>query len=34
MAGRDIDRTRLATPTPIPPGAPIRIGKTVIELRK
>ncbi|MFD5429538.1 FHA domain-containing protein [Streptomyces sp. NPDC127084] len=32
--GTYLDRARLATPTPIPLGAPIRIGKTVIELRK
>ncbi|WBB57876.1 FHA domain-containing protein [Streptomyces sp. WMMC500] len=32
--GTYLDRTRLTTPVPIPPGAPIRIGKTVIELRK
>lgn len=32
--GTHLDRSRLTTPTPIPPGAPIRIGKTVIELRK
>ncbi|MFF5449018.1 FHA domain-containing protein [Streptomyces sp. NPDC012888] len=32
--GTYLDRTRLTTPTPIPAGAPIRIGKTVIELRK
>lgn len=32
--GTYLNRTRLTTPTPIPPGAPIRIGKTVIELRK
>ncbi|MCI0383546.1 FHA domain-containing protein [Streptomyces sp. CNQ085] len=32
--GTYLDRTRLTTPTPVPPGAPIRIGKTVIELRK
>ncbi len=32
--GTYLDRARLTTPTPIPPGAPIRIGKTVIELRK
>ncbi|GAB2777946.1 FHA domain-containing protein FhaB/FipA [Streptomyces sp. NPDC054796] len=32
--GTYLERTRLTTPTPIPPGAPIRIGKTVIELRK
>jgi pSer/pThr/pTyr-binding forkhead associated (FHA) protein len=32
--GTYLERTRLTTPTPIPLGAPIRIGKTVIELRK
>ncbi|WP_431958994.1 FHA domain-containing protein FhaB/FipA [Actinacidiphila sp. bgisy160] len=32
--GTFMDRNRLTTPTPIPLGAPIRIGKTVIELRK
>ncbi|MFC5719711.1 FHA domain-containing protein [Streptomyces gamaensis] len=32
--GTYLDRTRLTTPTPIPLGTPIRIGKTVIELRK
>ncbi|MFE1438432.1 FHA domain-containing protein [Streptomyces sp. NPDC058739] len=32
--GTYLDRGRLTTPTPIPLGAPIRIGKTVIELRK
>ncbi|MEU7422217.1 FHA domain-containing protein [Streptomyces sp. NPDC040750] len=32
--GTYLDRSRLTTPTPISPGAPIRIGKTVIELRK
>ncbi|HEV7625848.1 MAG TPA: FHA domain-containing protein [Streptomyces sp.] len=32
--GTYLDRTRLTTPTPIQPGSPIRIGKTVIELRK
>lgn len=32
--GTFLDRSRLTTPTPIPLGAPIRIGKTVIELRK
>ncbi|MFJ3306007.1 FHA domain-containing protein [Streptomyces sp. NPDC086549] len=32
--GTYMDRSRLTTPTPIPLGAPIRIGKTVIELRK
>ncbi|WP_335971866.1 MULTISPECIES: FHA domain-containing protein FhaB/FipA [Streptomycetaceae] len=32
--GTYMDRNRLTTPTPVPLGAPIRIGKTVIELRK
>ena len=32
--GTYLDRSRLTTPTPIPLGAPIRIGKTDIELRK
>ncbi|MET9253599.1 FHA domain-containing protein [Streptomyces sp. NPDC048182] len=32
--GTYLDRSRLTTPTPVSPGAPIRIGKTVIELRK
>ncbi|MEU9333218.1 FHA domain-containing protein [Streptomyces sp. NPDC048290] len=32
--GTYLDRGRLTTPTPVPLGAPIRIGKTVIELRK
>ncbi|MYR41225.1 FHA domain-containing protein [Streptomyces sp. SID5910] len=32
--GTYLDRSRLTSPTPIGPGAPIRIGKTVIELRK
>ncbi|MEU6341306.1 MULTISPECIES: FHA domain-containing protein [unclassified Streptomyces] len=32
--GTFMERNRLTTPTPIPLGAPIRIGKTVIELRK
>ncbi|GAB2469678.1 MULTISPECIES: FHA domain-containing protein [unclassified Streptomyces] len=32
--GTYLDRSRLTTPTPIGPGSPIRIGKTVIELRK
>ncbi|MFC7217190.1 FHA domain-containing protein [Streptomyces polyrhachis] len=32
--GTYLDRARLTTPMPIPLGAPIRIGKTVIELRK
>lgn len=32
--GTYLDRSRLTTATPIPLGAPIRIGKTAIELRK
>ncbi|MEU0839970.1 FHA domain-containing protein [Streptomyces sp. NPDC005962] len=32
--GTYLDRNRLTTPTPIQLGAPIRIGKTVLELRK
>jgi len=32
--GTYLGRTRLTQPTPVPPGVPIRIGKTVIELRK
>lgn len=31
--GTFLDRTRVHTPTPVPAGVPIRIGKTVIELR-
>ena len=31
--GTYLDRARVAGPTLIPPGAPIRIGKTVLELR-
>lgn len=32
--GTYLDRSKLAGPTPVPLGAPIRIGKTVLELRK
>jgi pSer/pThr/pTyr-binding forkhead associated (FHA) protein len=32
--GTYLERNRLTAPVPIPLGAPIRIGKTVIELRK
>jgi hypothetical protein len=32
--GTYLDRTKLTTPTPVPVGVPIRIGKTVLELRK
>ena len=31
--GTYLDRTRVTAPTPVPPGLPIRIGRTVIELR-
>jgi len=31
--GTYLDRTRIHAPTPVPPGVPIRIGRTVIELR-
>lgn len=32
--GTYLDRTKVTGPMPVPPGAPIRIGKTVIELRR
>jgi pSer/pThr/pTyr-binding forkhead associated (FHA) protein len=32
--GTYLDRTRVTRPTPVPPGAPVRIGKTVLELRR
>jgi FHA domain len=32
--GTYLDRRRIAEPTPVPLGVPIRIGKTVLELRK
>ena len=32
--GTYLDRTRLTTPMVVPVGAPVRIGKTVLELRK
>jgi len=32
--GTYLDRTKVTRPTPVPLGVPIRIGKTVIELRK
>lgn len=32
--GTYLDRSKVTRPTPIPLGVPIRIGKTVIELRK
>ena len=31
--GTYLDRTKVGSPTLIPPGVPIRIGKTVLELR-
>jgi pSer/pThr/pTyr-binding forkhead associated (FHA) protein len=32
--GTYLDRQRVTEPTPVPPGVPIRVGKTVLELRK
>ncbi|QFG23097.1 FHA domain-containing protein [Actinomadura sp. WMMB 499] len=32
--GTYLGRTKVSRPMPVPPGVPIRIGKTVIELRK
>ncbi|MBW8481803.1 FHA domain-containing protein FhaB/FipA [Actinomadura parmotrematis] len=32
--GTYLGRTKVSRPMPIPPGVPVRIGKTVIELRK
>jgi pSer/pThr/pTyr-binding forkhead associated (FHA) protein len=32
--GTYLDRTKVTEPTPVPPGVPIRIGKTVLELRR
>src|ERR1700722_11968529 len=32
--GTYLDRQKVTRPTPVPPGAPIRIGKTVLELRR
>jgi hypothetical protein len=32
--GTYLDRTKISGPTPVPVGVPIRIGKTVLELRK
>ncbi len=32
--GTYLDRQKVASPTPAPVGVPIRIGKTVVELRK
>jgi hypothetical protein len=32
--GTDLDRQKVTRPTPVPLGVPIRIGKTVLELRR
>lgn len=32
--GTYLDRSKVTRPTPVPIGVPIRVGKTVIELRK
>ncbi|GAA3963085.1 antibiotic biosynthesis regulator FhaB [Actinomadura viridis] len=32
--GTYLGRTKVSRPMPVPPGVPVRIGKTVIELRK
>jgi hypothetical protein len=32
--GTYLDRQKVTHPTPVPPGVPIRIGKTVLELRR
>jgi hypothetical protein len=32
--GTYLDRQKVARPTPVPVGVPIRIGKTVLELRR
>jgi pSer/pThr/pTyr-binding forkhead associated (FHA) protein len=32
--GTYVDRTKVTSPTPVKIGVPIRIGKTVVELRK
>jgi pSer/pThr/pTyr-binding forkhead associated (FHA) protein len=32
--GTYLDRQKVSRPTPVPPGVPIRIGKTVLELRR
>ena len=32
--GTYLDRTRVTSPTPVPVGVPIRIGKTALELRR
>jgi len=32
--GTYLDRQKVTQPTPVPPGVPVRIGKTVLELRR
>ncbi|HVU74658.1 MAG TPA: FHA domain-containing protein [Mycobacteriales bacterium] len=32
--GTYLDRQKVTDPTPLPPGVPVRIGKTVLELRQ
>ena len=32
--GTYLDRTKVVRPTPVPIGVPVRIGKTVLELRR
>ena len=32
--GTYLDKTKVTRPTPVPPGAKVRIGKTVLELRR
>jgi pSer/pThr/pTyr-binding forkhead associated (FHA) protein len=32
--GTYLDKTKVTAPTPVPPGAKVRIGKTVLELRR
>ncbi len=32
--GTYLDRQKVTTPTPVPAGIPVRIGKTVLELRR
>ena len=32
--GTYVDRSKVTAPTPVGPGTPIRIGKSILELRK
>lgn len=32
--GTYLDKTKVTAPTPVPPGAKVRIGKTILELRR